>query len=365
MPRCGTGRGAAAVLVLAGAAACASAAAAPAAAPARAAVPLARLVGETVMSPLTGPPDAAFLARVGDGELGGVILVGHWRSSAAMAAVTRQLQAAACSAGEPLLIGVDQEGGVVRRLPWAPPFDTPAELGRLDDAARVEQEAAAAAAALRRVGVDVDFAPVADTLTSARSFLGSRSFGSDTAVVADLTAAFVQGLQTAGIAATAKHFPGLGTATVNTDDRAVTIRAAPGLLQRGLDPFRSAIAAGVKLVMVSSAAYPSLDASGRPAVFSQPIVTGLLRRTLGFNGVVVSDALDAPGAVRVPHATTLAVEAGVDLLLYTSDWVSRQGYASLLADAAGSPALRSELARAGARIRALKAWLSAAGGPTC
>ena len=152
---------------------------------------------------------------------------------------------------------------------------------------------------------------------------------------------------------------------MNTDDRAVTIRAAPGLLQRGLHPFRSAIAAGAKLVMISSAAYPALDPSGRAAVFSRPIVTALLRGTLGFHGVVVSDALDAPGAVRTPHATALAVEAGVDVLLYTSDGVSRQGYASLLADAAGSPALRSDLAHAGARIRALKAWLGAAGGPTC
>lgn len=317
------------------------------------------------MSPLTGPPGPTFLARVRAGELGGVILVGHWPSAAAMAATTTALQAAACEAGEPLLIGVDQEGGVVRRLPWAPPLETPAELGRLDDASRVEQEAAAAAAALRRVGVDVDFAPVADTRASARSFLGSRSFGDDPTVVGSLAAAFVQGLQTGGIAATAKHFPGLGTATVNTDDRAVTIRAAPGLLQRDLDPFRNAVDAGVRLVMISSAAYPALDPSGRPAVFSRPIVTGLLRGTLGFRGVVVSDALDAPGAVHVPHATTLAIEAGVDVLLYTSDWVSRQGYASLLADAAGSPALRTELAQAGARIRALKAWLSAAGGPSC
>lgn len=355
------GRRVAAVLALAGAAAWASAAAVPA----RPAVSLARLAGETVMSPLTGPPSVTFLARVRAGELGGVILVGRWRSSAAMAAVTRQLQAAACSAGEPLLIGVDQEGGVVRRLPWAAPFDTPAALGRLDDASRVEQEAAAAAAALRRAGVDVDFAPVADTLASAKGFLGSRSFGQDPAVVGSLAAGFVQGLQANGIAATVKHFPGLGTSTVNTDDRAVTIRAAPGLLQRGLDPFRSAVDAGAKLVMISSAAYPSLDASGRPAVFSQPIVTGLLRNTLGFRGVVVSDALDAPGAVRTPHATTLAIQAGVDLLLYTSDWVSRRGYASLLADAAGSSTLRGELARAGARIRALKTWLSAAGGPTC
>ena len=124
-------RRAAAVLALALAAACASAASRR-----RPAVSLARLAGETVMSPLTGPPGPTFLARVRAGELGGVILVGHWRSAAVMAATTRTLQAAACTAGEPLLIGVDQEGGVVRRLPWAAPFETPAALGRVDDAER-------------------------------------------------------------------------------------------------------------------------------------------------------------------------------------------------------------------------------------
>lgn len=336
-----------------------------AAATAQPAVSLARLAGATIMSPLTGPPSAAFLARVRAGEVGGAILVGHWSSSAEMASTTQQLQAAACVAGAPLLIGVDQEGGVIRRLPWAAPFDTPAALGEFDDSTRVEGEAASAAAALRLAGIDVDFAPVTDTISSSKSFLGSRSFGTDTDVVGSLAAAFVQGLQANGIAATAKHFPGLGTSTVNTDDRAVTIHASPGLLQRNLDPFSSAIAAGAKLVMISSAAYPAFDPSGRPAVFSQPIVTGLLRGTLGFKGVVITDALDAPAAVNVPHATTLAIEAGVDVLLYTSDYVSRQGYASLAADAARSPALRADLARAGARIRALKAWLSAAGGPGC
>lgn len=327
--------------------------------------PLARLAGETVMSPLTGPPSAAFLARVRAGEIGGAILVGRWSSTAEMASVTRQLERAACTNGEPLLIGVDQEGGRVRRLPWAAPFDTPAALGRLDDATRVSQEAAAAAAALRNVGIDVDFAPVADTPVSVRSFLGTRAFGRDPSLVAPLAAAFVQGLQTGGVAATAKHFPGLGASPANTDDRAVTIRAAAAGLERGLEPFRSAIAAGVRLVMVSSAAYPALDASGRPAVFSRPIVTGLLRGSLGFRGVVVSDALDAPGAVGTPHATTLAIEAGVDVLLYTSDVVSRQGYASLVRDAAGSSVLRSDLGRAVARIRALKAWLTSEGGPRC
>jgi len=115
-----------------------------------------------------------------------------------------------------------------------------------------------------------------------------------------------------GVAATAKHFPGLGAARQNTDDRVVSVRATP------LGPFRSAINAGAKLVMVSSAAYPKLDRSGMPAVFSHTIVSGLLRRSLGFRGVVVTDALDAPAAARTPNAPVRALAAGVDLLLYTS-----------------------------------------------
>jgi beta-N-acetylhexosaminidase len=282
----------------------ASAAALVLAGPAAAAVP----AGETIVSALAGPPKASFLAKIRAGEMGGVILVGSWKP-AEFAAVTKKLHATSCEIGRPLLILVDQEGGFARRLTWAAPWRSAGELGPLG-VAETQREAAAAAVALRNVGVDVDLAPVTDTLGRG-GFLRGRSFGSDPSVVARLATTFIRALQLGGVAATAKHFPGLGAARQNTDDRVVSVRTTQ------LGPFRSAINAGAKLVMVSSAAYPKLDASGTPAVFSHTIVSGLLRRSLGFRGVVVTDALDAPAAARTPSAPARALAAGVDLLLYT------------------------------------------------
>ena len=302
------------------------------------------------MTALAGPPRASFLAEVRAGDFGGVILNGHWQSSAQMTSVTRQLQSAACVRGTPLLVAVDQEGGFARRLTWAAPSETARELG-VRGAAHAEAEARAAALALQRVGVDIDFAPVTDTQLVQNSFLGSRAISSDPSVVGDVAAAFVRGLQAGGVAATAKHFPGLGAATLNTDDHSVKVR------DTRLQPFRAAIGAGAKLVMVSNASYPLLDGSGRPAVFSRTIVTGLLRGSLGFGGVVVSDALDAPTPAAMPHAPARAIEAGVDLLLYTSGSAADRGYASLLRDAAGSARLRAQIAAASTRIQALKDWL--------
>jgi beta-N-acetylhexosaminidase len=323
-----------------------------AATPATAAPPLHRVVGQVVMTALAEAPQESFLASLRNGDAGGVILVGRWSSSAQMAAVSRRLKAAACEGGAPLLLAVDQEGGPMRRLPWASPADAARSLGGLG-ATHAETEARATAAALRRAGIDIDFAPVADTRLTAESFLGTRTFSSDPVVVARLAAAFVRGLQSGHVAATAKHFPGLGDATANTDDHVVSVRRVR------LQPFRSAIAAGVKLVMMSSASYPALDPSGRPAVFSHAIVTDLLRGELGFDGVVVTDAFDAPTPAATPHAPARAIAAGVDLLLYTSGSAARQGYASLLRDAQASPRLREQVATAAARVQALKDWLGA------
>jgi beta-N-acetylhexosaminidase len=292
--------------------------------------------------------------------MGGVLFLGRWGSEAEVASTVRRLQQAACTRGEPLLVAVDQEGGTVRRLPWAPPTLAPAELGT---AARARRQAAATASALRRVGISVDFAPVVDTPGSATSFLGTRAFSRSAALNAQLAAAFVSGLQGAGIAATAKHFPGLGEADANTDDRAVTISARRWKLVRGLLPFRSAIAAGTKLVMVSSASYPALDPSGTPAVFSHAIESDLLRGEIGFDGVVVTDALDAPAVARFSHAATRAIAAGADLLVFGTERASERGYAELTEDAPKYPHLRARLAESARRIRQLKAWLAEQGGP--
>jgi len=320
------------------------------AAPASAAPPLHRLVGGVVMSALASPPKDSFLAHVRNGDMGGVIFTHSWTSAAQLHAVSRQLKAAACAGGSPFLVAVDQEGGAIRRLPWAEPAASARELGDTS-AAHVATEGRAAAAALRRAGIDIDFAPVADTQISPRNFLGDRTFSSDPGTVGRLAAAFASGLQSGHVAATAKHFPGLGAATETTDDHAVSVRSVR------LQPFRNAIAAGVKLVMVSNASYPLLDPSGLPAVFSPKIVTNLLRGKLGFAGVVVTDALDAPTPAATPHAAARAIAAGVDLLLYTSATAARRGYESLLADAQADARLRQEITNAAARIQTLKDWL--------
>lgn len=318
---------------------------------------------ETVMGTLVAPPSPRFLARIRNGKMGGVLLLRNgWLMRSTAARVTAQLQQAACTRGEPLLIAVDQEGGIVRRLPWAAPTEAPAYMS---DPATAHSQAAAAAADLRSVGIDVDLAPVADTPSSAGSFLGSRAFSRSRFTNAKMARAFVEGLQTNGIAATAKHFPGLGLASGNTDHGRIVIASAAWKVRQGLLPFQSAVRAGVQLVMLSTAVYPRLDTSDKPAAFSTKIVNGLLRKELGFKGVTVTDSLTAPAADRIPHTATRAMLAGSDLLLFGAESASERGYATLVADAPTSPRLRARLTQAAARIRALKAWLAAHGGPTC
>jgi beta-N-acetylhexosaminidase len=314
------------------------------------------------MGTLTEPPTPAFLARVSAGEMGGVLLLGRWPSARVVRTTTAELQRTACVAGEPLIVAADQEGGIVKRLPWAAPTLAPAEISTPADA---EGQAAATATGLERVGIDVDLAPVADTPSVPHSFLGTRAFSRSPSLNAALTTAFIGGLQDTGVAATAKHFPGLGAAGANTDHRAVVVRAAGWKLQEGLAPFRAAIAAGVQLVMVSSAKYPALDPSALPAIYSKTIETDLLRTQLGFDGVVITDTLSSPAAETVPHPATSAIAAGADLVIFGSESASAQAFAYLASDATKYPHLRARLAESAKRVRALKAWLTAQDGPSC
>ena len=318
---------------------------------------------ETVMGTLVGPPNQRFLARIRNGKMGGVVLLRNgWLTHTTAASVTAELQRAACTRGEPLLIAVDQEGGIVRRLPWAPPTEAPTYMSSPSVA---HTQAAEAAGALHAVGIDVDFAPVVDTPSSARNFLGSRAFSRSRTRNAQMAHAFVTGLQTGGIAGTAKHFPGLGLASGNTDHGRIVIDSADWKVRQGLLPFKSAVAAGVKLVMVSTAIYPGLDPSDKPAAFSSAIINGVLRKQLDFTGVTVTYSLTAPAADRIPHTATRAMLAGSDLLIFGAESASERGYATLVQDAADSPRLRARLTQAAARIRALKAWLAEHGGPSC
>jgi beta-N-acetylhexosaminidase len=284
------------------------------------------LVGQRFVVAMSGTsPSSALLARVRRGEIGGVILFEpNIVSPAQVRRLTSALQQAAREAGRPpLLIATDQEGGRIRRLPWAGPVPSTVELGRLGTS-RIRAEATASGKALRSAGVNVDLAPVGD-LSFPRSFMAleQRTFASSPSSVAAATVAFARGLATSRVAAVAKHFPGIGRATRNTDRAAVEIAATRVEMSRSdLLPFRAAIDAGIPIVMISNATYPALDT--KPAPWSTRIQS-LLRRELGFAGVTISDALDGAAATRgrpLPSVAALAAEAGVDLLLFTGSEAS-------------------------------------------
>ena len=201
----------------------------------------------------------------------------------------------------PLLLMTDQEGGKIRRLSGAPLLSEKQIGESADPATAATQAGSGAGRNLRGVGMNVDLAPVLDVYRKAGDFDDQygRSYSMSPSVVSELGAAFIAAQQQAGVAATAKHFPGLGAASVsqNTDARPVTLNLSLRSL-RTIDesPYNAAIAAGVRLIMVSWAVYPALD-PGVPAGLSPVIVGGELRQRLGFKGVTISDALNA-GAVR-------------------------------------------------------------------
>jgi beta-N-acetylhexosaminidase len=232
-------------------------------------------------------------------------------------AISRLQRAAREGGNAPLLVATDQEGGDVKRFPQAPPDLGPAELADAGEAAALA-EGRATGRYLRRLGINVDLAPVLD-LGLPGSFVASRTFGPDPASVATLGIAFANGLEEARVAATAKHFPGLGRATVNTDLGPSAVDASRRELAIDLEPFRAAVDAGVPLVMTSNATYP-IYGGDTPASLATRITTGLLRNRLGFDGVVITDDLLAgaiSGAGYTPgEAAVAAARAGADVLLF-------------------------------------------------
>jgi beta-N-acetylhexosaminidase len=257
-------------------------------------------------------------------HLGGVIYFtwsGNLANPTQIATLSNGLQQAATDAGEaPLLVTTDQEGGNVTRI-GAPLAVSPGNMaiGATFSPADSFAMSHATGQQLAALGINGDDAPVVDTNTNpANTADGARSFGDRAVPVAALAASSVLGYESAGIAATAKHFPGLGSTSVNTDNGiAVTDETRADFDRNDLPPFRAAIAAGVDVIMAAHIVAPALDPSGAPASLSKPIVTGLLRDTLHYNGVVVTDALSAAalGNVPAPQRAVQAVEAGVDQLL--------------------------------------------------
>jgi beta-N-acetylhexosaminidase len=323
-----------------------------------------QVVGQRLVVAMKGTAaSTALLSRIRAGQVGGVILFGtNVRSPEQVRNLTASLRAAAAAGGQlPPLVLADQEGGGVRRFVWAPPRLSASQMGT-DTPSAARAEGRATASALAGLGVDVDLAPVVDVPHVPGSFIAgqARAFSSDTGRVASVATSFAQGLADGGVAATAKHFPGLGGAQVSTDVSAVTIRESHARLEADLAPYRSLISVGVPLVMLSSATYTTLDAS--PATWS-PAAERLLRGELGFTGVTITDALDAAGPTHgrtVASSAVLAAEAGVDLLLVTgSEAESATVFQRLLAAAQDGRIPRRSLDRSYSRIAALKGRLSA------
>jgi beta-N-acetylhexosaminidase len=313
-------------------------------------LPVAELAGSVVILRFNGasvPPHVERALRRG-WAAGAIIFPDNAPSPAGLRAVTRRLHRAA---GGRAIIGTDQEGGRVRRLPWAAPAAAQPSRG-------TEAEAAAAARQsgrdLRAVGLNVTFAPVGDL---PQGFMRGRAFPGGPAAVARLTSAAVRGYSGTGVAPTVKHFPGLGGATANTDDAPSTVsRSARDIGALDLPPFRAAIKAQTPLIMLSHARYPALD-SRNIASQSKAISTDLLRKRLGFKGVAVTDSLEARAVTTLSGPGTAAVRsvrAGADLILLTGPGSHLRVVRALAAEARRSRSFRRRLAEASARVAPLR-----------
>jgi beta-N-acetylhexosaminidase len=325
---------------------------------------LQRLIGERLVVGFYGrSAPSSLLAMVHRGDVGGVIVFSrNIASRSALRALVARLQAARPAGDPPLIVSIDQEGGLVSRLPGAPTM-SPAQIGARGSAAVAEAQGRATARNLRGAGVNVDLAPLLDVARRGSIMATTaRSYGSNPQLVARMGLAFIRGLAGGGVAATAKHFPGLGDARTNEDTQINKIDLSRATLRR-IDeaPFRAAAQAQIPLVMVSTARYPALGR--RPAIFAPKIAIGELRGYVGFRGVSMTDDLDTPAAERFGSAGARAlasVEAGDDLLLFAQSTADATAARRALLAAVRSGAISTAALReSAARITALRAGLPA------
>jgi beta-N-acetylhexosaminidase len=300
------------------------------------------------------PPE--WVLRELDAGLGGITLFAYnVRDRDQLAELTTRLRDR-----RELLVGIDEEGGDVTRLEADVGSSYPGALalGVVDDPGLTEEVAAAIAGELARAGVNLNLAPVADANTNPLNpVIGVRSFGADPELVARHVAAFVRGTQRQGVAACAKHFPGHGDTVV---DSHLDLPTVGGDLQAALVPFRAALDAGVQAVMTAHLLVPGLDTL--PATLSRRILTELLRGELGFDGLVITDALEMraiSAGVGVEEAAVLAFAAGADTLCVGHDLHEEAVQAIVRAVAAAVETRRLPLERleeAAARVAAAAAW---------
>ncbi|MFG2085803.1 MULTISPECIES: glycoside hydrolase family 3 protein [unclassified Spirillospora] len=277
---------------------------------------VAEKVGQLFVPTFSSRADA--VEKIKKYHVGGLIYFpGNISTPAKTAAQSNALQKAS---GIPLLLGVDEEQGIVSRTPFVTRFPGNMALGATGDPAQARAAAQVTGAELRAIGINLDYAPDADVNVNPRNpVIGLRSFGSDPALVSKMAAGAVGGYQAAGIAATAKHFPGHGDTATDSHTGLPVIKHSRKEWER-LDapPFKAAIAAGVDMIMTAHIVVPKLDRSGDPATLSKTVLTGLLRDTLGYRGVITTDSLEMAG-VREKYGDAevpvRAINAGADQLL--------------------------------------------------
>ncbi|MFI1192451.1 glycoside hydrolase family 3 N-terminal domain-containing protein [Micromonospora sp. NPDC020750] len=331
---------------------------------------LRRLALGTLLAAYPGPvpPDWA-VGLVGEGLAGHTLFGTNVHDFAQLAASTAALRAARPD----VLVAIDEEGGDVTRLARATgsPYPGNAALGAVDDPAVTERVYAAIGAELAALGITVNLAPTVDVNTADENpVIGTRSFGADPARVAVHSAAAVAGIQSTGVAACAKHFPGHGAATADSHYELPTVDVPPAVLrERDLPPFAAAVGAGVRSIMTAHIRVPALTGDD-PATFSRAVLVGLLRREYGFSGAVITDALEMKGAALaaggVGPAAVRALAAGADLLCIgaTVDAALVERVAAEIVDALGDGRLdRARVEEAAGRTAALAAWARPAGTP--
>ncbi len=326
-----------------------------------------RLAAACLLPGFAGVDPPAWLVRWIERGLGGVVLFARNIESPGQ---TSRLTASLRRGREDLLVATDEEGGDVTRLESAGGSSYPGNwaLGVVDDVELTAAVAAAIANDLAAVGVNLDFAPVADVNSNpANPVIGIRSFGADAALVSRHVAAFVPAMQERRVAACAKHFPGHGD---TSQDSHLELPVATGSSEEALAPFRAAIQAGVKSVMTAHVRVPALD--DEQATLSPRILRQLLREELGFAGVAITDALEmkaVSATVGVEEGAVRALDAGADLLCLGAEvdelFVSRVHGA--VVDALGTGRLpEARVREAAGRVAELGSWasLSPNGAPT-
>ncbi|WP_344015949.1 glycoside hydrolase family 3 protein, partial [Streptomyces thermospinosisporus] len=313
----------------------------------------------------TTPPDWV-RRRLGEGLVSVALFGRNIVDAEQVGALTAVLRAER----DELLVAIDEEGGDVTRLEVRTGSSFPGAhaLGAVDDVTLTRDVAAELGRRLSACGVTLNWAPSADVNANPDNpVIGVRSFGADTDLVARHTAAYVEGMQAAGVAACTKHFPGHGDTSVDSHHALPHIDLDTTTLhERELKPFRAAIEAGTRAVMSAHIRVPVLDPD-RPATLSRRILTDLLRGELGYDGLIVTDGMEMraiSGTYGLEHGVVLAIAAGADAICVGGGLCDEETVLSLrdaLVGAVRSGELAEErLADAAARVRALAAWTAAA-----